>query len=122
MKITITLCTALLLVPAVAPAQTTLDVAEVKALITDRTVDIQNLSTGLHFRAFYAAFGEIVVQRTDAMEFSGRWNVRPDGALCIHFGDESCGGLSKNADGTYTRIVGGKPAFTWFKVAPGKGF
>ncbi len=122
MKITITLCTALLLVPAVAPAQTTLDVVEVKAMITDRTVDIQNLSTGLHFRAFYAASGEMIVQRADAVEISGRWSVRPDGALCVYFDVESCGGLSKNADGTYTRIVGGKPAFTWFKVAPGKGF
>jgi hypothetical protein len=112
----------LVLVPALAQAQATLGMAEVKTLIAEKTVDIHNLSTGLQSRAFYAASGELIVQRADAMEFSGRWSVRPDGALCVYFDVESCGSLSKNADGTYTRTVGGKPAFTWLKVTPGKDF
>jgi hypothetical protein len=98
-----------LLLPVLAQAQATLSMAEVKTLITDKTVDIHNLSTGLPFRAYHAASGEMIVQRADAMEFSGRWSVRADGAHCVYFDVESCGSLSKNA-------------FTWLKVTPGKDF
>lgn len=116
------LCAAVAAFSVPASAQGSLGMAEVKALITDKTVDIHNLSTGLYFRAYYAASGDMIVQRADAMEFAGRWSVRPDGAHCVYFDVETCGKIEKNTDGAYTRAVGGKPAYRWLKVTPGKDF
>jgi hypothetical protein len=115
---------ALLLAAAGIPALAAepMGMAEVKALITGRTVDIQNLSSGQAFRAYYAESGDVIIQRADAMEFSGRWSLRPNGMHCVYFDVENCGTIQKNADGTYTRIVGGKPAFKWLKITPGKAF
>jgi hypothetical protein len=117
-----TLLAALAAWPCAAAAQDTLGLAEVKALITDSTVDMQRLSDGASFRTYYAASGDVILQRSDAAAFAGRWSVRADGTLCVYFDVETCGSTEKNADGTYTRIVGGKPAFTWLKVTPGKDF
>lgn len=105
-----------------ATAQDTLGMAEVKSLITEKTVDIVILSSGQPFRSYHAASGDMIVQRADAMEFAGRWKVREDGSHCVYFDRESCGKLSKNADGTYTRIVDGVPTFRWVKITPGKDF
>lgn len=116
------LLTAVAAWPCVAAAQDTLGMAEVKALITDSTVDMQRLSDEARFRAYYAASGDVILQRSDAAEFAGRWSTRTDGTLCVYFDIETCGSTEKNGDGTYTRNVGGKPAFTWLKVTPGKGF
>lgn len=96
--------------------------ADIKALITGSTVDVHRLSDGAMFRNYYTASGDVILQRADAAEFPGRWSVRADGTLCVFFDAEVCGSTEKNADGTYTRIVNGAPAFRWLKVTPGKAF
>lgn len=116
------LLTALAAWSCAAAAQDSLGMAQVKALITGSTVVMQRLSDGASFRSYYTASGDVIVQRSDAVEFSGRWSVRADGTLCVYFDVETCGGTEKNADGTYTRIIGGTPAFKWLKVTPGKAF
>jgi len=103
-------------------AQGQLGIAEVRALVSGTTVDILNLSSGQPFRAYFAASGELVIQRPDAVEVAGRWNVREDGSHCVHFDRESCGKLSKNADGSYTRVVDDALAYRWLRVTPGKDF
>lgn len=64
----------------------------------------------------------MIIQRADAMEFSGRWSLRPNGMLCVYFDMENCGTIHKDGDGSYTRMVEGKPTFRWLKISPGKDF
>lgn len=118
----IPLLTALAAWSCAAAAQDTLGMAQVKALITGRTVDVHRLSDGASFRNYYAASGDVILQRADAQEFTGRWSLRADGTLCVFFDTEICGSTRKNADGTYTRVVNGAPAFRWLKVTRGKDF
>jgi hypothetical protein len=96
--------------------------AEVKALITGKTVDAQSLSDGRQWRTYYESSGQLLVQRDDAQEFSGVWSVRADGSHCHSFNDEVCARIEKNADGSHTRIVNGVPTLKWLKITPGKGF
>jgi hypothetical protein len=96
--------------------------AETKSLITGNTIDVHRLSDGASFRNYYDASGDVLLQRADAQEFTGRWSVRADGTLCVFFDTEVCGSTVKSADGTYTRIVNGAPVFRWLKVTPGKAF
>jgi hypothetical protein len=105
-----------------ASAQNLLGMEELKALISGNTVHTENLSNGRTFYVYHGASGELELQREDAAVFSGIWSVRADGTHCVSFNDETCGRIEKNADGTYTRIINGAPAFKWLKITPGKGF
>ncbi|MDH4174303.1 MAG: hypothetical protein OEV97_11245, partial [Betaproteobacteria bacterium] len=103
-------------------AQGPLGMAELKALIAGKTIDYQSLSDGKYWRAYYENSGQLLVQRDDALEFSGKWSVRADGSHCHSFNDEVCAKIEKNTDGSYMRIVNGVPAFKWLKIKPGKDF
>lgn len=104
-----------------ALADNALGAAEIKVLVTGNTVYLERLSDGERFRNYFADSGDVILQRPDAMEFTGRWSVRGDGSHCVFFAEESCGKITKNADGTYTRIARGI-AFRWLKITPGKDF
>lgn len=102
-------------------AQSTLGMAEAKALITGNTVYMQNLESGLHMRFHFAPSGQFLVLRDDGVTFDGIWSVRSDGALCTIASNEACGKLQKLADGTYKREAGGF-AHRWLTITPGKDF
>lgn len=103
-------------------AENPLSVAEVKALITGNTVYMQNLENKLFLRMHYEPSGQFVVLRDDGARYDGLWSVRADGTLCVIAQGEICGKIQKNTDGTYTRMVGGAPAFKWLTITPGKDF
>jgi hypothetical protein len=105
-----------------ASAEGAVGMAELNALISGNTVHAQTLSNGQAFLSYFAASGKIVVQRDDAMEFSGYWSIRPDGSLCVSFSTEACGTIAKNADGSHTRNVGSVPTYRWSRITSGKGF
>jgi hypothetical protein len=115
-------CAALALSSAPATAQSLLGTAEVKTLVSGFTVDTQEIAGGRQWRFYYEPGGQVFVQRDDANVFPGFWSVRTDGALCVSFTYETCGGIAKSADGTYTRIVNGVPSHKWTRITPGKGF
>jgi len=115
-------CAALALSSASAAAQSLLGMAEVKALVSGFTVDSKEVSGGRQWRSYYEPGGQVFVQRDDAAVFPGYWSVHADGALCTSFTYETCGGVAKNTDGTYTRIVKGTPIHKWTRITPGRGF
>lgn len=114
------LCSGLVAFCAPVSAQVQLGMDELKALVTDNTVDVRNLSGGQDFRVHYAASGQMIVQRSDAVEIHGRWDVRVDGSHCVSVDREVCAKVVKNADGTYMRIVDGVPSFKWMRITRGK--
>ena len=116
------LCSAILAVCSSVAAQSTLGMADVKALISGNTVFTVNVATGRTYSLYFDASGEVQLQREDAGVFSGVWSVRADGTHCVSFNDETCGMIEKNADGTYTRVVAGAPPFKWTKISPGRTF
>lgn len=105
-----------------ALADNLMSMAEVKALITGNTVYMQNLENKLFLRMHYEPSGQFAVLRDDGARYDGLWSVRADGTLCIVAQGEVCGKIQKNTEGTYTRLVGGAPAFKWLTVTPGKDF
>lgn len=112
---------ALALSGSATSAESFLGMAELKALISGNTVQGES-AQGQGFQVYYDASGDLTFQRADGNEFSGRWSVRPDGAHCQFFSEENCGKITRNADGTYTRVVSGAAASRWLKIAPGKAF
>ena len=116
------LCVALAALSGSAAAQNPLGMVELKSLINGNTIYMQNLENKLFLRMHYEPSGQFVVLRDDGARYDGLWSVRADGTLCIIAQGEICGKIQKNADGTYTRMVGGAAAFKWLTITPGKDF
>jgi hypothetical protein len=113
---------ALALASTPAAAQSPLGMAEVKALVSGFTIDTEEIAGGRQWRFYYEPGGKAFVQRDDAAVFDGYWSVHADGTLCVSFSYETCGGIAKNADDTYTRIIKGAPTHKWTRITPGKSF
>lgn len=121
--IRLALCLSLAGLPSAASAEDTLNKAELTALVSGNTVHFRDLSNGPHGRAYHDPKGEILVDRDDGSNFSGIWSVRQDGAHCMITSGEICSRISKNGDGTYTRvIISDGRRFQWTKITSGKGF
>jgi hypothetical protein len=112
-----------LLATAVPPvqAQDFLAAADVKALITGNTVEVQR-GNGTRYLAYYEPGGVWLRQERGQLA-QGAWRVLDDGQQCVSIGrDDSCALIRKNPDGSFTRFSNGVVQFTWLKVSPGKGF
>jgi hypothetical protein len=89
------------------------------------TKDWVDITSAKELQALYSneTFkGKDFLDRPFIGHYHGLWSVRADGILCIIAQGEICGKIQKNTDGTYTRMVGGAPAFKWLTITPGKDF
>ena len=113
---------ALSLLATAALAQDYLTREQLGQLITGNTVHAEDLASGRSFLVYHDPSGAWLLQRQDGTTVNGVWRISADGAQCVILDAENCGRLRRNADGTYTREVGGAPRQKWHKVSGGKAF
>ena len=102
-------------------AQSQLNAADVRKLIIGNTVE-SHRPEGPPFRAFFEPGGKWV-QQDGGQIYEGTWRINDDGSQCVTSRTGlSCAFIQKNGDGTYTRIVDGRPEIRWMKIFVGKAF
>ncbi len=93
---------------------------ELKTLVSGNTVHFEVPGEG-EFKAYLDSNGK-VIRIHDGQALKGSWSIKDDGVLCLHYADkeERCGRVTKNRDGTYTRIDDADVMNHWTKVAQGR--
>ncbi len=92
---------------------------EIKALITNKTIQVTVIANGSQWRQFYADDGSSL--RHPSGEKS-TWSVE-NGKHCNSSAQLLCAAIKKNDDGTYSRLKeNGDPAVTWTNIVDGKQF
>jgi len=106
---------------AQSQAQNQLNASDVRKLIIGNTVEAHT-PFGNQFRAFFDPSGKWVQQQGGQIN-EGTWRINDDGSQCVTSASGlSCAFIQKNDDGTYTRIVDGRPEIRWMKIFVGKAF
>ena len=115
---------AVLMAVAVGAAigQSQLAHSELSALIVGKTVEYKYHPDGRTASGYFAPDGTYWYQRSDGGVFDGVWRNRNDGTLCISFATEECGPVSRDANGGYSRAIGGGAAVKWTKISSGRTF
>lgn len=95
---------------------------EVKDIISGNTIHLEVPAKG-KAKAYMSSTGKVTRMRKK-QTLEGAWRINSDGALCIRYTDkkEHCGFVTKNADGTYTRVDDAKVTYHWNIITKGKEF
>jgi len=122
MKRIITLLILLGLFSISASAEQALTAAEIRALISNKTIDAVHLRKDFTFKVYFDAKGN-GIQYVNEIPNPGHYKFEGN-MHCIDFpGTFKCSKVVKNDDGTYTRILNGtKPVIKWIKFTEGKIF
>jgi len=105
-------------------AAKTLNADEVKALITGKTADAEQLIKGFKFKVYFNPNGDLNQLKEDGNKVDGSWQVDAQGQHCVNFGaGDQCATVVDNGDGSWTRInMAGKPVVNWKNFVDGKTF
>jgi hypothetical protein len=104
--------------PTSVSADRTLGAAEIKALITDKTVHVTRKKDGAQWKIFFAADGK---GYESAGEAKGTWEVKDNGEHCTSWAPLKCAKIANLGDGNYARLSpNGDVAVTWTKIEDGK--
>lgn len=109
---------ALVAMPSLSSAeQKILSAAEVKALITGKTVSVTFKKNGKQWKMYFSPEGKSF--RDNGKE--GEWKVTDEGQHCITGIKFKCAKVADLGDGTYARLKSnGKPSVIWTKIEDGK--
>ena len=112
--------TFLILTSFQASSASELSAAEIKTLIVGKTIHGEHAIKGFSFKVYFTADGKVTRDwKGDIQE--GTYSF--DGNThCINFGgDDKCGTIEANGDGTYKRLKNGqKHVINWLKFESGK--
>lgn len=90
----------------VTAADQRLTADEVRALISDSTVECFHHKKNFSYLVYFDPDGSVRGVSTDGRERRATWSVTDDGYHCVHWSDKSgpiCHGIFPNGDGTYKR-------------------
>jgi hypothetical protein len=92
---------------------------EVRALIVDKTIEVQD-PQGTTFRVYFSPDGRRLALQGNA-EYALPWRILPDGTHCVTAGTgDDCARIARNSDGSYARYRDGVSVHRWMKFLPGK--
>lgn len=101
-----------------AVAARTLSAAELKALISDKTVLVTRLKDGAQWRVYFGPDGKQITKGDRNSE--GDWWIAEDGKHCNAEGMLKCASIVDNGDGTYSRMKeDGQPLVSWSEFSSG---
>ena len=113
---------ALLAVTALAPGlclaeKRVLSGDELRALITDKTVQVTRAKDGAQWKVYFGADGKSLSSDTG----EGSWEVNGSGEHCNSGVRLKCAKVADNGDGSYARLKpNGDVAVTWTTIVDGK--
>ena len=100
-------------------AAKTLSGDEVKALITDKTVNVTRVKDGAQWKAYFGADGTSIT--SGAVSGESTWHVDGEGRHCNEGVKLKCAAVVDKGDGTYARVKpDGSPAVLWTEIVDGK--
>lgn len=125
----ITSLTALVLVAAIAAPATQagdrLSSAEIKELITDKTVSATHLKKNFDFRIYFSGDGTAVRLKDGSVKESP-YEITTDNEHCVTSvirNKRKCAYIEANGDGTYDRVLSnGKHVIRWSEFEAGRTF
>ena len=92
---------------------------DIKALITNKTIDVSLPNGSKKWRQYYAADGSSARDNGQKSE----WNIDGDKHCNTAATDYPCVGIRDNGDGTYSRVKdNGGAVVNWTKFVEGKDF
>lgn len=92
---------------------------EIKALITNKTVDVSLPNGSKKWRQHFAADGSSARDNGQKSE----WNIDGDKHCNTAASNAPCAGIRDNGDGTYSRVNdSGEAVVNWTKIVDGKDF
>lgn len=101
----------------------TLSADEIKTLIIGKTIHAKHLKKGFNFSAYFAKDGSMIRKWKNGKLQDGKYFFKGD-LHCINMGgNDKCGAMEDNGDGTYKRLKNGnkdKHFITWTKIVEGK--
>lgn len=102
-------------------AAETLDATQLTALFSGKTVEAFHEQKKTKQTTYFSPEGRLVQANENGQIQKGTWRVDTAGAQCIQWeGDkENCSKIMPEADGSYKRLIDGKPIVTISKIVPG---
>lgn len=92
---------------------------EIKALITNKTIDVSLPNGSQKWRQYYAADGSSLRNNGQKSE----WNIDGNKHCNTAAVNNPCVGIRDNGDGTYSRVNdNGDAVVNWIKIVDGKDF
>lgn len=122
-KVSLTLSTvfSVLAFSNTASAAEALDAKQLTALFSDKTVEAFHEQKKTKQTTYFSPEGRSVQANDKGEIVKGTWRVDAAGSQCIQWeGDkENCSKVVPEANGSYKRLIDGKPVVTISKIVPG---
>jgi hypothetical protein len=110
---------ALGLVACATPTPGFLTADQLRHLMAGKTIEAVR-QDGTDFRVYFDPDGRRFALQPQG-EYALPWRILPDGTQCVTTGTgDDCARVTRNFDGTYSRMRDGQAVTRWLKISAGK--